>query len=571
MISAALLDRLGPQLAAALEAKGYTQLTQVQEAVLDPALQGRDLRVSSQTGSGKTLAIGFILRDVLEKRPAREGAACPSAMVIAPTRELAKQVEAELSWLYAPLRLRVAAVTGGASYRDEYRALAAGPAIVVATPGRLIDHLQRNSIDTSAVRALALDEADRMLDMGFRDALEAIFERMPSERRTHLVSATFPREVQALANRVQHDPMHVEGTRLGAANVDIEHIVHLVDPEYFEAAIFNLLLADAEAQTLIFARTRADVAQLTTEFSHAGFPVSSLSGEMQQNARNRALESFKRGDTRVLIATDVAARGIDVQNITRVIQVEVPHSADDYTHRSGRTGRAGRKGVSILLLAPQRMQRALRILQRAGVQFRFDAVPTPESIRKEREARLLRELHAPEDEAGQKIGKRFKAMAERLMAEGDVEAILARLLQRLEQDGLPDPRYVRPIRPPADLKRLLQPAAPSKKPTRFGAPSQGRFQRGGRGKFEGESRGRGGRFEERGAPKGFAQAPKEESPARSTARSRGGPASVGERRGGEGARSAPRATSGKSPYAPRTTPASKSGKAPAKKAAKKRT
>jgi ATP-dependent RNA helicase DeaD len=218
-------ELLGPELASALAKKGYTTLTPVQRSVLEPELEGRDLRISSQTGSGKTLAIGFALRNAVTGDVKRSPMARPQALVIVPTRELAKQVTDELGWLYAPKKVRIAAVIGGASYRDEHRALSQGPAIVVGTPGRLLDHLNRGGVEAGDVAAVVLDEADRMLDLGFRDELEAILEKAPPGHRTHLVSATFARDVAALADRVQQNPKRIEGTPLGSANRDLDHIV----------------------------------------------------------------------------------------------------------------------------------------------------------------------------------------------------------------------------------------------------------------------------------------------------------------------------------------------------------
>src|SRR5271169_838521 len=244
-------DLVGPALASALVKRGFTALMPVQQAMLDPELAGRDLRVSSQTGSGKTVAIGLAIRALADgPAPAERGIARPRALVVVPTRELAKQVDEELSWLYAPLHARVASATGGANVRDERRAFAAGPAVVVGTPGRLLDHLNRGAIDASGLGAVVLDEADRMLDLGFRDELEAILEHAPPGHRTHLVSATFPRDVLALANRVQKNPAQIEGTPLGTANADIDHLVHLVAQHDRVAAIINLLLATPGAQTL---------------------------------------------------------------------------------------------------------------------------------------------------------------------------------------------------------------------------------------------------------------------------------------------------------------------------------
>ncbi|HEV8549993.1 MAG TPA: DEAD/DEAH box helicase, partial [Polyangiaceae bacterium] len=393
MSSPDLSELLGAELSSALAKKGYSSLTQVQQAVLDPALAERDLRISSQTGSGKTLAIGFAVRHVVKPAPKpTDGTARPYAIVVTPTRELAKQVEVELGWLYAPSKVLVASVIGGSSFRDEFRLLARGPALVVGTPGRLLDHLKRGSIELGQTSALVLDEADRMLDLGFREDLEAILGHAPEGHRTHLVSATFPREVEALAKRVQTNPAHIQGTPLGTANSDIEHLVHLVKPAERVDALINLLLAAPTEQVLAFARTRADVAEACEVLHEAGFAVDSLSGEMEQNARQRALSAFKNGKLQVLVATDVAARGIDHQDIARVVQLEPPNDAETYTHRSGRTGRAGRKGKSSIMVQPGGLPRLTALLKRAGVRFRVEPIPAAAGIAAAQDERLVSEL-----------------------------------------------------------------------------------------------------------------------------------------------------------------------------------
>ena len=441
---------LGPALSGALERKGYTRLTAVQRSVLDPALSERDLRITSQTGSGKTVAVGFALRALVTASDSKGHVARPRALVVAPTRELARQFEEELSWLYADLGARVASTTGGASFRDERRALAAGPAVIVGTPGRLLDHLTRGSIDTSAVGAVVLDEADRLLDLGFREDLEAILAYAPAGHRTHLVSATFPRDVRALADKVQPGAAHVEGTRLGAANVDIDHVVYLVDSHDRTAAIVNLLLVSPDTQTLAFARTRADVARIARDLGQAGFRVSSLSGEMEQPARNRALAAFKRGELQVLVATDVAARGLDVQDIARVLHVDPPNDADTYTHRSGRTGRAGRKGTSAVLVAPGALRRTAQLLLRAGVSHRIEPVPAADAIRAASDARFFAELTAAEAEGSPGFDARTWSLADRLAKSGDATRTIARLLTRAKYAGPAEARDLRPIAPPAE-------------------------------------------------------------------------------------------------------------------------
>jgi ATP-dependent RNA helicase DeaD len=477
MNSSDLGTALGPELSAALERKGYSQLTPVQQAVLDPALDGRDLRISSQTGSGKTLAIGFALRKLVLAAPtAATPVARPCAVVVAPTRELAQQSQAELQWLYADCDTQVVVIAGGASYRDEHRALARRPRlIVVGTPGRLLDHLDRGSIDLSSAAAVVLDEADRLLDMGFREELDRILAHATAEHRTHLVSATFAREVRALADRVQAKAIHVEGTRLGEANADIDHVLHVIDPREKLAAIVNLLLANPEMQTLIFLRTRADVASLTEELVKAGFAAGALSGELDQAARNRALAAFKNGRQSVLVATDVAARGIDLLGVTRVIHAEPPTSAVAYTHRAGRTGRAGRKGVSSLLITPAQAVMATRLLRAANIPHRFEPIPSAESLRKQLDQRVFEELTQG---SGDPVDQRALELARRLLAAGQAETVFARLLLRSHLSGAAQPRELRQLPPNERDPRGRHPADrhPGARPPDGGAAG---FARGG--------------------------------------------------------------------------------------------
>jgi ATP-dependent RNA helicase DeaD len=461
---------IGPELAGALEQKGFERLTPVQEAVLAPDLQGRDLRISSQTGSGKTVAIGLTIRDHVRREDpdteepdggdgepsgnvkGRDQRARPRALVVTPTRELAKQVEEELAWLYAPLGARVTSVTGGGGYRDELRAFRAKPAIIVGTPGRLLDHLKRGAIDPSATSAVVLDEADRMLDLGFREDLEAILGFPPAEHETHLVSATFPHEVRTLADRVQKDPVQVEGTPLGTANLDIEHVIHLVHPRERLAAMINLLLEKPGGQTLIFARTRADVAEIAELLGDAGFAIAMLSGEMEQAERNRALSAFKRGNMDALVATDVAARGIDVQDVTRVIHAEPPSDADTYTHRSGRTGRAGKKGTSSILVAERELARTVALLGRARMRWNFAPVPTAESLRDARDEDLFAKLTADFVE-GEPIEPRSLTIAERLLSSSEPARAVGRLVALALRRAHAEPREVTLINPPSQGAR----------------------------------------------------------------------------------------------------------------------
>jgi len=373
-------------LADAMRRRGYAELTSVQRAVLDAGSAERDLRVSSQTGSGKTVAIGLALARDLIAPPSEAGHARPgpSVLVLVPTRELAVQVRDELSWLFEGTRgLGIEVVMGGTSLGLERRALARRPRVVVGTPGRTLDHLQNGALVCDGIDHVVLDESDRMLDMGFREELEAILEQMPKDRRTHLVSATFPGPVRKLADRFQRDALHIEGTRLGEANRDIENLAHVVSRGQTYPAIVNLLLLNEGARCLIFVERRVDASSLAAKLSGDGFPVQSFSGELPQAQRTRTLSAFREGTIKTLVSTDVAARGIDVPDIELVIHADPPGDADTYVHRSGRTGRAGRAGRSVLLVPPRAQRHVARLLAMARIETEWKPAPSAGKVRKQ--------------------------------------------------------------------------------------------------------------------------------------------------------------------------------------------
>jgi ATP-dependent RNA helicase DeaD len=387
-------------LATALRRRGFEQLTPVQRAVLEAACDGRDLRISSQTGSGKTVALGLALARDLVGAPVRDGAGGPAALVIVPTRELAAQVRDELDWLFADVpALRVEVVTGGTDLHRERKRLAQKPTLVVGTPGRLLDHVRSGALDCARVEHVVLDEADQMFDMGFREELDAIVDALPSERRSHLLSATFPAAVRQLANRFQRDALRIEGTRHGAANEDIEHVAYLVRPNDRYAALVNLLLMTDGGRVLVFVRRRVDTAELAERLAADGFAALPLSGDLAQGQRTRTLAAFRSGSVPILVSTDVAARGIDVPEVDTVIHMEPPSDAEMYTHRSGRTGRAGRKGRSLLLVPPFVRRRVEVALHAARVRFDWHPAPSPDAVRKAVEKRGRRRVHALLDAA----------------------------------------------------------------------------------------------------------------------------------------------------------------------------
>lgn len=377
-------------LADALEKQGYDTLTPVQEAVTKPELADADLLVSAQTGSGKTVGFGLAIATTLLGSDDRFSAANkPLALIIAPTRELAMQVKRELAWLYAGAGAVVTSCVGGMDMRDERRALARGAHIVVATPGRLRDHIMRGSLVMDGLRAVVLDEADEMLDLGFREDLEFILGEAPQDRRTLMFSATVPRQIVNLAKNYQQDAVRIVTTTDSSPHSDIEYRAMQVAPRDGENAVINVLRYFESPNALVFCNTRAMVNRLTTRFSNRGFSVVALSGELTQNERTHALQAMRDGRARVCVATDVAARGIDLPKLDLVVHAELPSNAETMLHRSGRTGRAGRKGVSVLIVPPKSRRKAEGLLRVAKVKAEWGDAPSAESVIQRDGERLL--------------------------------------------------------------------------------------------------------------------------------------------------------------------------------------
>ena len=368
-------------LARALVAKGYETLTPVQAAIIEDETSGRDLLVSAQTGSGKTVAFGMAIAPTLlgdADRFTETGA--PLALVIAPTRELALQVQRELDWLYAEAGARTASCVGGMDARTERRALERGAHIVVGTPGRLRDHITRGALDMSALRAVVLDEADEMLDLGFREDLEFILDAAPEDRRTLLFSATVPKQIAQLAKTFQRDALRISANNAADQHTDIDYKLMLVPAAERENAIINTLLYFDSANTLVFASTREGVKHLSSRLHNRGFDVVTLSGELSQAERTNALQSMRDGRARICVATDVAARGIDLPNLDLVIHADLPTNPDTLLHRSGRTGRAGRKGTCVIIAPMHRRAVAQRVLKTAKLDVTMMAPPSAEEI-----------------------------------------------------------------------------------------------------------------------------------------------------------------------------------------------
>jgi len=374
-------DGVVPALNEALNRRGYTELTPVQTAVIAEELKESDLLVSAQTGSGKTVAFGLNLAPtLLDGAEKFEYSPVPLALVVAPTRELAMQVKAELEWLYAKTSALVATCVGGMDMRNERRALQRGAHIVVGTPGRLRDHIERGSLDTTGFKAVVLDEADEMLDLGFREDLEYILGASPKDRRTLMFSATVPASIGKLAKRYQHDAVRVTTTSDKEQHGDIEYRALTIAPNDRENAIVNILRFYEPQNALVFCGTRMMVNHMTSRFTNRGISVVALSGELNQSQRTHALQAMRDGRAQVCIATDVAARGIDLPNLELVIHADLPKNKESLLHRSGRTGRAGRKGICALMVPHSARRRTERLLQFANVKAHWGKPPSMDEI-----------------------------------------------------------------------------------------------------------------------------------------------------------------------------------------------
>ncbi|CAH0262103.1 DEAD/DEAH box helicase [Roseomonas sp. CECT 9278] len=428
-------------LLAALSGRGYAEPTPVQAAVLQPEAAGRDLLVSAQTGSGKTVAYGLALApELIGEAPRLPPAGPPLALVVAPTRELALQVKAELTWLFAPAGGRIVSCVGGMDPVAERRLLNQGAHIVVGTPGRLRDHLERGNLAPSALRAVVLDEADEMLDLGFKEELEAILEETPAERRTLMFSATVPRGIAALAKGYQRDALRIEVASEGGQHGDIDYRAAVVAPHEIERAVVNILRLEDPRIAMVFCATRATVTRLQGNLSERGFSTVALSGELSQAERNRALQSLRDGRARVCVATDVAARGIDLPDLGVVIHAELPRDPETLLHRSGRTGRAGRKGISVLLVPHTRRGLAQRLLGAARVTATWAPAPSAEAIRARDAERLSAQAIAlaAEEPAEEDVAVARLLLADPALAEGGAQALAAALV-RVLRAPLPAP------------------------------------------------------------------------------------------------------------------------------------
>jgi ATP-dependent RNA helicase DeaD len=439
---------LGPKLVSVLEELGYEEPTPIQKDAIPPLLAGRDLVGQAATGTGKTAAFALPLlqRAFAEAHKGKQ----PRVLVLVPTRELAMQV-AEAMYRYGRnLGARVMPIYGGQSITQQFRSLQRGVDVVVATPGRALDHLRRGTLDLSQVAAVVLDEADEMLDMGFAEELEAILGQLPSRRQTALFAATMPKRITAIAERHLKDPARIaipeEKIAKGVAP-RVRQVAYLVSRAQKVDALARILDLESPASALVFGRTRGEVETLAQTLNGRGYRAEALHGGMSQRDRDRVMRRFREGAAELLLATDVAARGLDIGRLSHVINYDVPPAPESYVHRIGRTGRAGREGVAITLVEPRERSLLRNIERLTGRRLDLGTVPTVADLR----ARRLEATRASLREALVAGGTEpFRGVVESLAKEFDVLEVAAAAVKLAHEAGeRPEPPDTTSPEPPA--------------------------------------------------------------------------------------------------------------------------
>lgn len=401
---------LHPQLVQTVIDLGYTEPMPIQTVVIPAMLVGQDVIGQAQTGTGKTAAFALpMLQNLNPERGHIQG------LVVAPTRELALQVSQAFKDFGRGLNARTLTVYGGQPYRNQIMALKQGVDIVVGTPGRLIDLIDRDLLDLSQVKTVILDEADEMLSMGFIEDVETILSKTPPVRQTALFSATLPREIRRLAEQYMHDPQTFAIREEQVTAEQIEQRVYLVHASEKVAALTRLFEVEDITSALIFVRTKLATADLATELAARGFPAEVLNGDLTQEAREATMARFRQGKISVLVATDVAARGLDIENLSHVFNVDLPDDPELYVHRIGRTGRAGKSGIAISLYSPREKQTLRQIEGLIGKKLTRATLPSEDDIRKHREEGLLKQVVVWLQRGR---GKREREMVDQLIQEG---------------------------------------------------------------------------------------------------------------------------------------------------------
>jgi len=485
---------LSPEILRGVEEAGFTAASPVQAQAIPLVLEGRDLIAQAHTGTGKTAAFGLPAMSLID---AQGGV---GLLVIVPTRELAMQVSDELYRLGRYAGLHTAAIYGGQSYRRQLESVERGCQIVVATPGRMLDLLDSGKV-AIAPSIVVLDEADEMLDMGFLDDIKAIFDHLPGERQTLLFSATMPAPIAALANTILKNPARVAVKQTEATNVNIEQRYCVIEEYEREDALIRLIDAEEPGKCIIFCRTKSEVDHMATRLIASGSPAAALHGDIEQKGREKIIRSFRGGETTILVATDVAARGLDVSDVTHVFNYHVSFNPESYVHRIGRTGRAGKSGIAITLVTPHELREIGRIQHKTGKEMQQTLIPTRSEVRRSQGMKLIEQVrHQPIDDAAAEL---MLALEEEI----DLAQLSIKLISMLlERDTVAGPERI------GLSGERLQRATERMQDRRSGAGG-GRY--GDRG---GDRRGGGGRFGNKGGNTGGNQSrwgDKPERPAKS--------------------------------------------------------
>ena len=418
---------LRPELLRALERKGFETPMPVQVCVLeDETLTDSDIMVQARTGSGKTLAFALPLINCMDSKLKE-----PQIIVLSPTRELAQQTAREFAWVGSECGVRVATLVGGLDMERQIRTLKDGANVVVGTPGRILDHVRRGTFNTSSIHSIVLDEGDHMLDMGFHDEMEAILKSMDNAERTWLFSATIPPEVMNLARQYLNAPKKISLVSDITSHEDITQKAYIIPSRKRFEGLTNVLIWEAPSRALLFCGTRAETQDISDKLCDIGFKATPIHGDMSQRERNNALGALRGGRVKILVATDVAARGLDIDAVSHVIQYGLPQNLESFVHRSGRTGRAGHEGSNMLLLTAREARQFKFMTSNVGSKMKMEWIPAPDALEIEGQARIRFEKtlvdHALESDE-------FQPWAENLLTRDEALMLVSGLLAKAYGD-----------------------------------------------------------------------------------------------------------------------------------------
>ena len=407
--------------------KGFTKFTDVQNFVIDEKNVGRDLLVSSQTGSGKTLAYSLSISDEILISKGKDSST-PSGLIITPTRELALQVYQEIQWLFEKTDLTAVTSIGGMDINKERAKLKRKFNLLIGTPGRINDHLRKKYLNLSKLSVLVLDEADEMLDLGFKEDLDKIIQSSPENSRKLLFSATLPKKIISLANKYQKNPKRIEVSNQNVPHKDISYESYFINKKDTENAIFNLLRFYDDKNILIFCSTRSSVTHIHSRLLNRGFGVVCLSGALNQSERFKALQAMKNGRSRICVATDVAARGIDLVNLDIVVHADLPRNGESLLHRSGRTGRAGNKGKSILFFSPNEIRHYDNLVMHSKIKPKLNKFISKEQIEKKDNKRVIANIFSED-----KVIDSEKMILQKIVDKFSFEEIALAYIRKIKQ------------------------------------------------------------------------------------------------------------------------------------------